>query len=43
MAQSPVTNESILQILDFADKAEIKDQQRLWDSQVNELKHRIGS
>lgn len=43
IAQSPVTNETILQIVDFADKTEIKDQQRLWDSQVNELKHRIGS
>lgn len=43
IAQSPVTNETILQISDFADKTEIKDQQRLWDSQVNELKHRIGS
>lgn len=43
ITQSPVTNETILHITDFADKAEIKDQERLWDTQVNDLKHRIGS
>ncbi|MCB9046553.1 MAG: ATPase [Chitinophagales bacterium] len=41
--QSPVTNETILTITDFADKIDIKDQENLWDSQVHELKHRIGS
>lgn len=41
--QSAVTNETILRITDFADKAEQKDQERLWNSQVSELKHRIGS
>lgn len=41
--QSPVTNETILKITDFADKADMKDQERLWNSQVNDLKHRIGS
>jgi len=41
--QSPVTNETILQITDFADKIDIKDQQQLWNTQVNDLKHRIGS
>ena len=41
--QSLVTNETILRITDFADKAEQKDQERLWNSQVSELKHRIGS
>jgi uncharacterized protein YndB with AHSA1/START domain len=43
IAQSPVTNETILQITDFADKIDIKDQQQLWNTQVNDLKHRIGS
>ncbi|MBL7705418.1 MAG: ATPase [Taibaiella sp.] len=43
IAQSDVTNETILQISDFADKAEIKDQQQLWNRQINDLKHRIGS
>ena len=41
--QSSVTNETILRITDFADKYELKDQQLLWNSQVTELKHRIGS
>lgn len=41
--QSIVTNETILTITDFADKSDVKDQQQLWDAQVNDLKHRIGS
>lgn len=43
IAQSPVTNETILQITDFADKGEVKDQEQLWSTQVGDLKHRIGS
>ena len=41
--QSPVTNETILRVTDFADKSDQKDQERLWNSQVSDLKHRIGS
>jgi uncharacterized protein YndB with AHSA1/START domain len=41
--QSPITNETILKITDFADKGELKDQEQLWNSQVSDLKHRIGS
>jgi len=41
--QSPVTNETILRITDFADKADLKDQEQLWNSQISELKHRLGS
>lgn len=41
--QSPVTNETILTITDFADKYDLKDQENLWTSQVSDLKHRIGS
>lgn len=41
--KSEVTNQTILVIKDFADKKEIKDQSRLWDHQVKELFHRIGS
>jgi len=41
--QSPVTNETILKITDFADKVDMKDQEQLWESQVSDLKHRIGS
>lgn len=38
-----ITNETILQINDFADEFEIKDLKHLWETQVNNLKHRIGS
>ena len=41
--QSPVTSETILRITDFADKSDIKDQEQLWNSQVSDLKHRIGA
>ena len=41
--QSPITNETILKITDFADKNDLKDQERLWSSQISDLKHRIGS
>jgi uncharacterized protein YndB with AHSA1/START domain len=40
---SPVTSETILRITDFADKLDQKDQERLWNTQVSDLKHRIGS
>lgn len=41
--KSEVTNETILVVKDFADKKEIADQSRLWDYQIKELLHRIGS
>ena len=42
--QSPVTNETILRISDFVDdKSEIRDQEMLWNSQIADLKHRIGA
>lgn len=41
--QSLVTNETILQITDFAADYELKDQQLLWDSQISDLKQRVGS
>lgn len=41
--KSPVTNETILTITDFADKKEIGNQELLWDAQIHDLKHRIGS
>lgn len=41
--QSPITNETILRITDFADKSDLKDAHHLWDTQVNDLKHRIGA
>jgi uncharacterized protein YndB with AHSA1/START domain len=41
--KSEVTNQTILIISDFADKKEIKDQSRLWEYQVKDLFHRVGS
>lgn len=41
--RSPITNETILRITDFADKFDIESQKQLWETQVNDLKHRIGS
>lgn len=41
--QSAITNETILIITDFVDEYEEKDQRRLWESQVDDLKLRIGS
>ncbi len=41
--KSEVTNQTILVINDFAEKKEIKDQSRLWDFQLKELFHRLGS
>jgi len=41
--QSLVTNETILRITDFADKADLDSSQQLWNQQVQNLKHRIGA
>ena len=41
--KSEITNQTILVIKDFAEKKEIKDQRMLWDYQVKDLFHRIGS
>lgn len=41
--QSEVTSETVLLVTDFAEKNEIEDQTLLWDSQLKDLFHRIGS
>lgn len=41
--RSEVTNQTILVVKDFADKKDIKDQSQLWEYQVKELFHRLGS
>ncbi|HEY8387126.1 MAG TPA: START-like domain-containing protein [Parasegetibacter sp.] len=40
--KSEVTNQTILLVNDFAEKKDVKDQSRLWDSQVKDLFHRLG-
>ena len=41
--RSEVTNQTILVIHDFTEKKDIKDQSQLWETQVKELFHRLGS
>lgn len=41
--KSEVSNQTILVITDFADKKDIKDQSQLWEHQVKDLFHRLGS
>jgi uncharacterized protein YndB with AHSA1/START domain len=41
--KTEVSNQTILVITDFAEKAEVKDQSQLWDYQVKELFHRLGN
>lgn len=41
--RSEVTSQTILVINDFAEKKEIKDQSQLWETQVKDLFHRLGS
>ncbi|MBS1614757.1 MAG: ATPase [Bacteroidetes bacterium] len=41
--QSPVTNETILRITDYAEKADLTSSQQLWNQQIQNLKHRIGA
>lgn len=41
--KSEVTNQTILVVKDFADKKEIKDQSQLWEHQIKDLFHRLGS
>jgi hypothetical protein len=41
--KTEISNQTILVIKDFAEKNEIKDQSQLWDYQIKELFHRLGS
>jgi len=41
--KSEVTSETVLLVTDFAEKNDVKDQMQLWDSQLKDLFHRIGS
>jgi uncharacterized protein YndB with AHSA1/START domain len=41
--KSEISFETVLEVTDFAEEKEIKDQIRLWDSQIEELKHHIGA
>ena len=41
-SKSPVTNETIFEITDFADKGEEDDQRQLWESQIKQLRSETG-
>ena len=41
-SKSPITNETIVIVTDFADKDEVEDQKELWKEQINQLKVEIG-
>ena len=39
----PITKDLALIVTDFADEDEVDEQKRLWESQLGELKHLLGS
>ena len=41
--KSEIANDTILEISDFADAKEVKEQSFLWDKQIEDLKHAIGA
>lgn len=41
--KSEISNDTILEVTDFAEDKEIKDQIRLWDSQIEDLKYHLGA
>lgn len=41
--KSEISNETILEVTDFAEQKEIKEQSFLWDKQIEDLKHAIGA
>lgn len=42
ISTSPITNETILNIIDMADEDEVESQRQLWDSQVKAMKQEMG-
>ena len=43
LSTSPVTNETILEIIDYCDEDETDDQKQLWESQIKQLRQETGS
>lgn len=41
--KTEVSNQTVLLVKDYAEKSEIRDQSRLWEYQLKDLFHRIGS
>jgi START-like superfamily domain len=41
--QNDLTSNTIIIVTDFAEKKDVQDSIQLWETQLTELKHRIGS
>lgn len=41
--KSEISYETVLEVTDFCDDKEVKDQTFLWDNQIEALKHAIGA
>ncbi len=42
LSKSPVTNETILEIVDWCDSDDVEDQKQLWESQMKEMRKAMG-
>jgi hypothetical protein len=42
IVEAPVTGETILELTDFCDANEIKDQKRYWETQIQKLQKETG-
>lgn len=42
ISKAEITNDTILTIIDFAEEDEIDDQTRLWESQIDTLRTKLG-
>ncbi|HMQ59686.1 MAG TPA: START-like domain-containing protein [Flavilitoribacter sp.] len=42
ISESPVTNETILEIVDYCDADELEDQKRYWETLMQELRKETG-
>jgi hypothetical protein len=41
--KSEISNDTILEVSDYAEAKEVKEQSFLWDKQIEDLKHAIGA
>ena len=42
MTKSPVTGETVLEIVDYCDEDEVSDTRQLWEAQMKQLKQETG-
>jgi uncharacterized protein YndB with AHSA1/START domain len=41
--KSEISNETVLEVTDFGEPKELKDNTFLWDNQIDDLKHALGA